>query len=583
MFLKKCFNKKTGRTHLSISHGYRDHNGKSKHCVVKSLGYLDELQKEYDDPITHFSKMAWEMDNKRLENKFLNIVLEADKRITSDSNYRKNYGHVVFSKIYHELEVNRFLHNARRHKGFRYNSEAIMRLLVFSRLLYPCSKRASVINKKLFFDDFDFTLDDVYSALDHFSGISESLQKHLHEQVTAQYGRTTDLVYYDVTNYYFETDKQDELRRKGVSKENRKDPIVQMGLLMDKAGLPISYKLYPGNKHDSQTLMPMLTEVKRNFGVKRIITVADKGLNSGDNIAYNTVFGDGYIYSKSIRGASEEFQSWILDKKGYRSGADGRKIKSRIVPDSSINITVGVARGKSIKKPYKLEQKQVVYYSEKYAERARHMREEIIAKAMDMIANPGKYQRAIDYGATGYISNLKINKETGEILNGKEVLQLDTQRIAAEERFDGYYALVTSELDDTDDHIINMYKGLWRIEESFKVIKSVLDARPIYLQTKDHINAHFLICFIALLIARIVELRLGGKYNIARITETLRKVSCSHLDQNIWLFDYVDEITDEMNKVFGIDFGRKLMTLREIINNLGESKKSTIIQQLPAK
>ena len=498
MFLRKGYSKKTGRTYLSITHGYRDSEGKPKHRTIKSLGYLDELQKEYDDPIAHFTRVAWEMDNERLANKYVTVTLETDKRIASDSHPRKNYGHIVFSKVYHELEVSRFLHNTRRHKGFHFNAEAVMRLLVFARLLYPGSKGATVINKELFFDDFDFTLDDVYDALTHFDGISDGLQKHLHEQVTAQYGRTTDLVYYDVTNYYFETDKQDELRRKGVSKEHRKDPIVQMGLLLDKTGLPIVYKLYPGNRHDSQTLMPILTEVKRNFGVKRIITVADKGLSSGDNIAYSTVLGDGYIYSKSIRGGSEEFQNWVLDETGYRSWSDGGKIKSRIVPDSSINITVGVRRGKNVKKSFRLEQKQVVCYSEKYAERARHMREEAVAKAMDMIANPGKYQRTIDYGAAQYISNLKVNKDTGEILNAKDVLQLDTQRIADEERFDGYYALVTSELDDTDEHIINMYKGLWRIEESFKVIKSVLDARPIYLQTKEHINAHFLICFIAL-------------------------------------------------------------------------------------
>ena len=580
MFLKKCRSKKTGRTQLSIAHGYRDLNGKSKHRTVQTIGYLDELQKKYPDPIAHFTRVAKEMDNERLANKSRAVILNADALVERNRDNRKNYGHIVFSKIYHELDMARFLKNAQRHEEFHFNTNAIMRLLVFSRLLYPGSKRASVIRKGLFFDKFDFTLDDVYDALTHFDQISEALQRHLHEQVNAQYGRDTDLVYYDVTNYYFEIDKQDELRRKGVSKEHRKDPIVQMGLLLDKAGLPMAYKIYPGNRHDSQTLMPMLTEIKNNYGVKRIIVVADKGLNSGDNIAYNTVLGDGYIYSKSIRGAGEDFQGWVLNEAGYRQLGDGGKLKSRIVPDAAINVTVGQRGSKSIKKPFRLEQKQVIYYSKKYAARAKYQREEAVAKALDMIASPAKYQRTFDYGAAGYISNLKINTETGEILNVKDILLLNTDKIAEEEKLDGYYCLITSELDDTDEHIIDMYKGLWRIEESFKVTKSVLGTRPIYLRTEEHINAHFLICFIALLVARIVELRLKGKYTIAKITETLRKVACSYLDQNIWLFDYADEVTDDINKAFGMNIGRKVMTLDEIKINLGKSKKPQLIQQL---
>jgi transposase len=573
MYLKKSTSKTTGRTYLSIAHGYRNENGKPTSKTITKIGYLDELEKEYDDPIAHFTAVATAMEAERLSSKNLTVTLDFDGKIDPGSPNRKNYGHVVFSKIYHELEIDRFLKNARRHENFRFNTDAIMRLLVFTRLLFPGSKRASVLNKDLFFDSFNFTLDDVYDALTHFDKISNALQKHLHEQVTEQYGRETDLVYYDVTNYYFEIDKQDNLRRKGPSKENKKDPIVQMGLLLDKESLPIAYRIFPGNKHDSQTLMPMLTEIKKNFGAKRIIVVADKGLNSGDNIAFNTVLGDGYIYSKSVRGASEPFKKWVLNESGYRKFGDHYKLKSSIIPDATVQINVGQQGARKIKKKVKLEQKYIVFFSEKYAARAKHKREETIAKALKLIENPSKYRRSFDYGAAGYIDNLKIDKETGEILNVKETLRLDTQKIEEESKYDGYYAIVTSELDDKDEHIIDMYRGLWRIEETFKVTKSVLKTRPIFLQTEEHINAHFLTCFISLLIARIVERRLGSKHTIARITESLRKVACSHLDQNVWLFDYVDEITDDINVAFGTNFGQKLMTLQEIKKNLGEAKK----------
>jgi len=572
MYLRQTPEKKTGRIYLSIVHGYRDGEGKSKQKTIEKIGYADEYKDKYADPIAHFTKVAAAMELERKAGKRINIALDSDAQLERGAANRKNYGHVVFSKIYHELELDRFLKNARRHEKFKFNTDAVMRLLVYSRLLYPGSKRAAVLNKDVFFDSFNFSLDDVYDALTHFDKIAPALQQHLHAKVTEQYKRETDLVYYDVTNYYFEIDQQDDLRRKGAEKNHRKDPIVQMGLLLDKKALPIAYRLFPGNTHDSQTLMPVLTEVKKKYGVGRIVTVADKGLNSGDNIAYATVLGDGYIYSKSVRGADAEFKKWLFDESGYRQVSEKYKVKSQVVPDAAIRVTAKQVGKKKIKKEEKVEQKWVVYYSEKYAIRSKRKREEAISKALDMIKSPAKYRRTYDYGAAGYIMNLKINKETGEILNVEDKLLLDTQKIEDEEKYDGYYAIVTSELDDTDEHIIDTYHQLWHIEESFKVTKSVLGTRPIYLRTLEHINAHFLTCFISLLIGRIVELRLGGKHSIKKITETLRNVACSNIDQNHWLFDFADDVTDDMNDTFGTEFGKKTMTLKEIKKNLGETK-----------
>jgi transposase len=576
MHLRKAYIKMTGRTYLSIVHGYRDTKGKTKSKVIKSLGYLDELQKQYNDPIAHFTNLAKAMDEERKINNSVTVTLDLNEPLDPETVNRKNYGCVLFSKIYHELEIDRFLDNARRHKKFNFNSEAIMRLLLYSRLLYPGSKRAAVMNKDHFFDKFDFSLDDVYDGLTHFHHIGDRLQKHLHDMVTEQYGRKTNLVYYDVTNYYFEIDKQDELRKRGCAKQRRDKPIIQMGLLLDTDSLPITYKLFPGNTHDSQTLMPILADLKKRFETKRIIIVADKGLNSGDNIVFNTALGDGYIYSKSVRGASADFQEWLLEERGYRCNPDitdsSFKVKSKTVPDAEVSYTAEQEGKKKKKKTVKIEQKWVAFYSRKYAERAKHKRAEVIAKALQMIKSPSKYRNNCDYGAAGYIKNIQVDKETGEIKNTEDFLYLDEERIAEEERLDGYYAIVTSELDEPDEEIIKLYRGLWRIEESFKITKSVLGTRPVYLKTPEHVNAHFLICFLALLIARIIEKRLNGKYTIERITETLQKVACSHLQQNVWLFDYADSLTAELQAVFGIDFGRKNMTLQEIKNNFAQSK-----------
>jgi transposase len=572
--LKKAYDKRTGRTYLSIIHGYRDSEGKSRAKTVQSLGYLDELSREYADPIAHFTAVVRAMESERLSSKSITVTLDLNEQLERGTLKRKNYGSVVFSKVYHELEIDRFLNNARRHEKFTFNSESIMRLMIYTRLIYPGSKRESFLRKEQFFERFDFGIDDVYNALTHFDKIADKLQQHLHEMIVTQYGLKMDLIYYDVTNYYFETDKQDDMRKRGCSKEKRRDPIIQMGLLMDTASLPIAYKLFPGNTHDSQTLMPILSEVKKRFGTKRIIVVADKGLNSGDNIIFNTALGDGYIYSKSVRGASKDFKAWILDERGYQSQGDSYKRKSKLVPDAQVCYTseeIG-KNGKNKKKYISAEQKWIAFYSRKYAQRAKHKREETIAKALQLIKEPAKYRRNCDFGAAGYIKNIKLDKETGEILNIEETLLLDEGKIAEEEELDGYYAIITSELDDADEHIIEMYQGLWRIEQSFMVTKSILETRPIYLRTKEHINAHFLICFVSLLIARIVEKRLNGKYTIERIVETLQIVACSHLKENIWLLDFADDLTDELNVVFGTEFGKKYMTLQGVKNILALSK-----------
>ena len=346
-----------------------------------------------------------------------------------------------------------------------------------------------------------------------------------------------------------------------------------MGLMMDKDALPVAYKIFPGNTHDSQTLMPILKDLKKKFKTKRIITVADKGLNSGDNIAFNAVLGDGYIFSKSVRGASEDFKAWVVDETNYQKINEDYRLKSKIVPDAKVKVTIAQEGKKRKKKDVTLEQKWIAFYSEKYAKRAKRKREEVIAKAQTMIKNPSKYKGILDYGAAGYIKNLKVDKETGEILSPVDVMFIDEERIKEEEKLDGYYAIVSSELDTKDTDIVNIYKGLWRIEESFKITKGVLGTRPIFLRTDDHINAHFLVCFISLLIARIIEKRLDGKYTTKAITETLQKVACSNLSQNIWLFDHADEITDDLNKAFGTNFGRKQMTLQEIKNNFSSTKK----------
>jgi len=569
MYLKKSTYKKTGRTFLSIAHNYWDNNEKkSKTKTVLKIGYLDVLAKEYEDPIAHFQVVAKQMNEEHKKESSDEIIkISLNEEIDKNTTNRKNFGYAAFSKIYHELEIDKFFLNRQRSLDVSFNLNNIMKLLVFSRLINPCSKKKTFENKNLFFENSDFSLVDIYRALSHMNKYKDALQLFIYEHIREKYGRNTELVYYDVTNYYFEIDDEDELRRNGISKEHRKDPIVQMGLLMDNLGLPIAYRLFKGNQNDCTTLIPVLKEIRMNFNLGRLIIVADKGLNTANNIYYNTKRKNGYVFSQSVRKANKELKNFVLDETGYEWIGEDYKRKSRLYP-REIEVE---ENGKKIK--VQVDEKQVIFYSRDYDKRAKAERAATIKKAREFIKSPAKYNNAISYGAAKYIKNLKIDKKTGEIVSKKAILEFNEKKLKEEEMYDGYYAIVTSEFMESDDKIIEMYRGLWKIEESFKITKSDLDARPVYVSREDRIQAHFLICYVSLVLSRILQHRLGNKYCVTRIIESLRKVCCSHVKENLHVFDYRDEVTDSISEVLGVTFSKKFMKFGEIKKILGEVKK----------
>jgi transposase len=569
MYLKKSTLKKTGRTYLSIVHNYWDNkNKKSKTKTIKSIGYVDELLKEYENPVTHFEAVVAKMNEEQQTNDSTEtIIINKNEKIEKNNDSRKNFGYAVLSKIYHELEIDKFLLNRQRNLDIEYSLNNILKLMVFLRLLDPCSKKRTFENRGYIFENSDFSLVDVYRGLAKINKYRDDIQLHIYEHIRERYGRNTELVYYDVTNYYFEIDEPDNLRRKGVSKEHRPDPIVQMGLLMDNLGFPIAYKLFKGNDNDCETLLPVLKETRRNFDLGRIVVVADKGINTSGNIYFNLKRGNGYVFSQSVRRATKEMKDYVLKDDGYEWLGNEYKRKSRIQPRE----IVVEEDGKQIKVP--IEEKQVIFYSKDYDKRAKAEREPALQKAMELIKNPSQYNRSTSGGAAKYVKNLHYDKETGEILPTKGRLSFNYEKLREEELLDGYYAIVTSELHQTDDKIIDIYRGLWKIEESFKITKSDLEARPVYLSREDRIQAHFLICFIALVIARLLQHRVGSGYSVSKILESLGNINCSHVKENLYIFDYRDDITDTVGEAFGIDFTNKYMTLGEIKKILGEVKK----------
>lgn len=587
MYLKRT-PQKNGRIYVSIVDTYYDKTKKcSKQVTLEKIGYLDELEKSYDDPIAYFTQKVKKMkESKIARNGQVCINFSHDDEVMLNTKLRKNFGYVVLSKVYHELGIHTFLINRQRHTKEVYDANAIMKMLVYQRLIEPTSKLKNHKNREHYFENCDFSIDDVYRSLTFFSKHKEGLLLWLHEHIKDQYERNTSLVYYDVTNYYFEIDgpegyhkrekrelkpMPDGFRKKGVSKEHRPDPIIQMGLFIDSKGLPITYKLFAGNTNDCMTYRPNLSDIKLKFGLERAIVVADKAMNTGDNIWYTLSAKDGYVFSMSVRGSNKETKKYVLEEEGYEWVGTEYKRKSRLAP-RIIHITT--TTGKKLDKV--VHEKQVVFYSKKYDMRAKADRAGVIAKAKDLIANPSKYNRSTSYGAAGYIKNIAFDKTTGEIIARGKMLEFDTKKLKEEEKLDGYYMIVTSEYREKEERIIEMYRGLWKIEESFRVTKSDLESRPIYVSRKEHIESHFLTCFIGLLIARIIEMKLNHRYSIGKILESIRKAECTYLNQNYYLFDYYDDILKDMGSVYGIDFSKRIRNLGEIKKILAATKKQKI-------
>ena len=558
------------------SQGFKSFLSQTQNLSEKSLWKLR---------INHFKQVAKERSKSESLQKKLELDLSS--RLPDEADFRKNVGYAVPKSVYSLLNLREFFQKKQRHLNVDYNLNSIFSLLVFNRFLFPSSKKHAYETKDDYFESFDFSLTDVYRSLDYFYKYSNEIQQHLHQRICELIGRNDQLGYYDVTNYYFEIPYEDEdeydedgnlikkgQKKRGPSKEHRKDPIVQMGLLMDSKGIPMAFNTFSGGESEKTSLLPTIRRVKKDFNLQRVIIVADRGLNTSDNTAFisgknhdDMEGNDGYVYGQSILGADQEFKKWVLNQNDYLNNKEKDEAGNSIIFKHKSRIFAKKIQLKNSdgKRAQQMEiyQKQMVYYSEKYAKKQKMDREKAIAKAKDLIANPGRYSKATSFGVAGYVNNIKFSKDTGEISDG-QILSLNEAKIQHEEQYDGYYSIVTSEKHLSDTEIRNIYKGLWEIEESFKIIKSEFKARPIHVSTDEHVDAHFLICFVALVIMRVLEQMLEKKHTVKQIRNSLIQYSCSYLEQNYYLFDYRDPVIKSVETVFGFDLSKKIMSQAEI-------------------
>ena len=560
MYLKQI-PQKNGRVKLAVYESFRE-GRKTRSRTVRPLGYIDELKTEHDDPVAWGKRVALEMtEAKRLAEQAVPIEIHPAQKIDKRIDNVKNIGCAAVLWQYAALGIGNALRSASRSSKARYSLDAVCRLLVCERIVEPGSKLSAWSNKGRYFFRCDFSEDDIYRALDGIACAKDIVVSAMNRSLTKSGIRDLSCVYYDVTNYYFETDTEDELRRRGVSKEHRPSPLVQMGLLQDGCGIPISYRTFAGNTSDSTTMIPVLSGLKKDYKLERVVTVADKALNCSDNIAAAVASGDGFVFSQSLRGTKSDtaLKAWAISQTGYASKTeDGSRFKSKSKQGfKTVHLKAAdTASGKA--QDVQVEVKYVAFWSEKYERRARHEREKVIEKAKRLIANPGDYTRSTSHGACQYVKNLAFDKETGEIVTGRK-LELDWQAIEKAERYDGYYLIVTSETDWDDSRIIDTYRELWKIEESFKVTKSELKMRPIYVWTPEHIEAHFLSCYIALVILRLLQQASG--LSCSCIRKEIASMNCVNVDANWWVCTHRTDESDKLVESVGLE-ELKLKNLR---------------------
>jgi transposase len=515
--------KNSGKPYLRVAESYCVKiNGvfKNRKRIIRNLGPLDKFDDGKPDFIPRLREsfkngtpiIGGLSDLLRSVSEPEKVVIEFNK--TDPNTYLcvpKNLGYFILDSLYDQLGIYDVLNLQKSRGKIEYDLNGIAKLLVFGRVLWPDSKKTTYEQKENYL--FDVTSSDnlihIYRALDVLNDKADTIQKRMNLKIAGGIGRNMSICYYDVTNYWFEIDDNDEdkmdefghlikegIRKRGPSKAKSRKPITQMGLFVDDKGIPVSYRIFPGNHIDQTTLRPALKNSIEKMGFGRVVIIADGGLNSGKNIARILEEGNGYVLSKSTKKSDKDTRKWILEEAGYewnqkQTFKQKSKIRERVVIDEDGNKVT-------------IKEKIISYWSEKHYEREVHENRKFIEYLESVIAFPDKLKDG-EKKIEKFLKKNQVDKKTGKIVQTKTVLCLDMKKIQEYMDLMGYYTLLTSEIDMPDRDVIDKYHGLSRIEDSFRIIKSDLEGRPVYVQTPEHINAHFLICFIALTMIRIIQ------------------------------------------------------------------------------
>lgn len=582
--MKISLTKSSKGTNLYIIKSYRS-RGKSTSQVVEKLGKLEDLNAKYGDGYAFAMKRKQELEKEDAhydsKKKFLNLTANVDD-IEKESSYKLG-GHLVLRKIFRKLNLHEFCRNIEENKKFEFSLEKALETMIYARILAPGSKLSTYEFAKNLIDDPKLELQHYYRAMDVLSDYIDKIQTHCYKASSSIVQKDKRVWYYDCTNYYFEVEsaKEGELRQYGVSKEHRPNPIVQMGLFTDARGIPLAFNINPGNTNEQITLKPLEQKIIKDFGIDKMVVCTDAGLASHDNRAFNDRQGRAFIVTQSIKKLPNHLKSWALEDKGWKKlSTDEKGFKPSMIDDiedgailyksryMKEDVTIKDNYGKS----FKIEQgwRLIVTFSKDYALYEKKIRSEQIERAKKLIANPSKFNKVNSNDCRRFVKGISFN-EDGEIINTK--LSFDEELANKEAQYDGFYGLTTNLEDDVQD-IVSINHNRWKIEQCFRIMKTDFSARPVYHYKDERIKVHFLICYLALLIFRLLQQKIKkpglNETSSSKLIDCLRNISfCELIDGYVNTSDGSETLND-IAEVFDFAYIKrgayKLDQMKHLVN-----------------
>jgi len=541
--------KSKNATQFYVIKSFRDSNGKNTSKIIEKLGNLEEVTKKANgqDPI-EWAKKYIESLNQKEKNQSLDIIAKfsPSTQIPKDTQNSYNGGYLFLQDIYYSLGLDKICKDISDKYRIKYDLNSVLSNLIYTRIIEPSSKLSAFETAKSFLEQPNFELQNIYRALEIISKETENIEASVYKNSLNVVNRNTKILYYDCTNYFFEIEEAEGLKQYGKNKENRPLPIVQMGLFMDGDGFPLAFVIDSGNTNEQVTLKPLEKQIIKDFELSKFVVCTDAGLASRENRIFNNIQERSFIVTQSLKKIKGHLKDWALDKNGWYKLNSKKLINLDDIDNSSSNEEV-YYKERWINEN-DLSQRLIVSYSPKYAAYQKSVRNSQIERAQKLISNPSSIDKNRQNDPKRFVKSASITAD-GEIAD-KKVLSLNQSAIENEAMFDGFYAVCTT-LEDDISEIIKVNKRRWEIEESFRILKSDFKARPVYLKRDDRIKAHFTTCFLALLVYRILEHKLGEKYTSSKIIKTLRDMSFFKKDGCGYAPTYTrTDLTDSLHEAF---------------------------------
>ena len=537
-------------------------DGHQKTKTVERLGTEKEILKKSNGlSAEEWAKKYIENLNSNEKQNKIKIIKEFSNSKQLPLNIKSSFngGYLFLQKIYRELKLDKICKQISKKYKFEYDLDSILSRLIYTRILEPSSKLSSFESSKNFLEQPNFELQHIYRALEVIANETEFIEAEVYKNSLSVVNRNTKILYYDCTNYFFETEQAEGLKQYGVSKENRPTPIVQMGLFMDGNGYPLAFCINPGNTNEQVTLKPLEKRIIEDFELSHFIVCTDAGLASKENRAFNNLQNRSYIVTQSLKKIKGHLKEWALSTDGWHTINSNTTISLENIDNSSSNETV-YYKERWIKENG-MEQRLIVSYSPKYAAYQKNIRNGQVIRAENMIEKPSSVTRKKINDPKRFITSTYITGD-GEIADSKK-LALNIDAINEEAMFDGFYAVCTT-LEDNIEEIIRVNKRRWEIEESFRILKTEFKSRPVYLKNDDRIKAHFTTCFLSLLIYRILENKLDYKFTSCEIISTLKQMNFYEIAGEGYVPTYTRTLlTDSLHDTFNFRTDLEIVTKKD--------------------